>query len=233
MSTIKPQSAPLAGPFAPVDDCWNRIGVNGDQSCPQLPAVIHCRNCQVYAGAAQRNLQRPIDAAYREDWANHFRQPAAREQRHDQAALVFRVGREWLALPAAAVASVAPLAQGHKLPHRSKPGLLGIVSVAGKLTPSMSLGALLGIDQLEAVATDGRHVFARLLVMQWEGQRFAMQVADLHGIARYRVDELAAPAATINKGLDRYLLGVLALGELRVGVLDAALIGHQLTRLLR
>jgi chemotaxis-related protein WspD len=216
-----------------IDDCWNRIGVSGDQSCDKLELHVHCRNCELYSGAAQRNLQRPVGAGYREQWASHFRQPAARHQASDQSALVFRIGREWLALPTRSVASVAPLAPGHRLPHRSGGGLLGIVNVGGKLTPSMSLGALLGIDEQDAPATVGRHIFARLLVMQWEGQAFALPVADLHGIARYAQASLAAPAATINKGLDRFLTGVLTLGEMRVGVLDEALIGHQLTRLLR
>lgn len=216
-----------------LDDCWNRIGVSGDQSCPKLERHVHCRNCEVYSGAAQRNLQRPVDAGYREQWAGHFRQPAARREESDQSVLVFRIGREWLALPAAAIGSVAPLAPCHRLPHRARAGLLGIVNVAGKLTPMMSLGALLGIDDQQSLAASGRHIFARLMVMQWEGQSFALPVADLHGIARFAQAGLAAPAATINKGLDRFLTSVLALGEMRVGVLDAALVGHQLTRVLR
>jgi chemotaxis-related protein WspD len=216
-----------------IDDCWNRIGVGGDQSCAKLEQHIHCRNCEVYSGAAQRNLQRPVSAGYRAEWASHLRQPQARREASDQSALVFRIGREWLALPTRAIGSVAPLASGHRLPHRTGAGLLGIVNVGGKLTPMMSLGALLGIDEQDAPAALGRHVFARLLVMQWEGQAFALPVADLHGIARYAGASLTPPAATINKGLDRFLIGVMTLGELRVGVLDAALIGHQLTRLLR
>ncbi len=216
-----------------IDDCWNRIGVSGDQSCGKLEQHIHCRNCEVYSDAAQRNLQRAVGAGYRAEWADHFRQPAAQRADSDQSALVFRIGREWLALPTRSIASVAPQAPGHRLPHRAGRGLLGIVNVGGKLTPSMSLGALLGIDDQDAPAAVGRHTFARLLVVQWEGQAFALPVADLHGIARYAAAGLAAPAATINKGLDRFLTGVLTLGEMKVGVLDEALVGHQLTRLLR
>jgi chemotaxis-related protein WspD len=216
-----------------IDDCWNRIGVSGDQSCALLAQHVHCRNCDVYSAAAQRNLQRPIDAAYRREWAGHFSEKADQRAALDQSALVFRIGREWLALPTRAVDSVAPLATGHRLPHRSAPGLLGVVSVGGKLTPLMSLGAMLGIDEHDTPRTSGRHVFARLLVMQWEGRSFALPVADLHGIERYAQDALAAPAATINKGLDRFLTGVMAKGEMRIGVLDEALIGHQLARLLR
>jgi chemotaxis-related protein WspD len=108
--------------------------------------------------------------------------------------------------------------------------------VAGKLTPSVSLGALLGIDEQDGPAMagrGGRHIFARLLVMQWEGQAFALPVADLHGIARYAQAGLATPAATIDKGLERFLTGVLALGDMRIGVLDESLVGHQLARSLR
>jgi chemotaxis-related protein WspD len=60
-----------------------------------------------------------------------------------------------------------------------------------------------------------------------------MRVADLHGIARYRQADLAAPPATVNKGAERLVLGILTLDAMRVGVLDADLLGHQLTRLLR
>jgi chemotaxis-related protein WspD len=227
---------PMANPVhdrAPIDDCWNRIGVSGDQSCARLEQHIHCRNCDVVSNAAQRNLQRPVSSGYREQWASILRQPQAQRAASDRSALVFRIGREWLALPTLFVGSVAPTAPGHRLPHRSSAGLLGIVNVAGRLVPMMSLGALLGIDEQGGPTALRRHVFARLLVLQWEGQAFALPVADLHGIAHYAHAALAPPAATINKGLDRFLAGVLALGDMQVGVLDAQLIGHQLTRLLR
>jgi chemotaxis-related protein WspD len=223
-----------------VDDCWNRIGMGGDQSCPVLPAVIHCRNCGVYAEAAQHNLQRPVDAAYRAEWAAHFSEPLAQAAGADQAALVFRVGREWLALPAACAETVAPLAPRHKLPHRRHPGLLGIVSVGGKLKPLISLEAILGIDSNPGTGGDhahdlgqGRHVFPRLLVVQLDGQRYAVPVAELHGIARYSRADLAAPPATVNKGLVPFVTGVLQVGSMRVGVLDAALLGGQLAGCLR
>ena len=228
MST--PDTSP---PQALLADCWNRIGVAGDQSCEQLASAIHCRNCEVYAGAAQRNLQRPVAPGYREHWAAHFRQPRQERVADDSAALVFRIGREWLALPAAVVDSVAPEARGHRLPHHSGTGLLDVVNVGGKLHPQVSLAALLGIDDHDPVQHGGRHVFARLVVLRWEGQAFAVPVADLHGIVRYPSAALAQPAATINKGLVRYLTGVLTEAGMQIGVLDAPLLCHQMERLLR
>ena len=218
-------------------NCWNRIGVSGDQSCEKLAVHVHCRNCEVYADAAQRNLQRPVSAGYRDQWAAHFSQASQARAQNDSAALAFRIGREWLALPAAIIDSVAPEGAGHRLPHRSGAGLLGVVNVGGKLLPSISLATLLGIDQRDsagehAIAARG-HTFARLVVMQWEGQSFALPVADLHGIVRYASGALAAPAATINKGLVRFLTGVLSEAGMHIGVLDAPLVAHQMARLLR
>jgi len=216
-----------------LDDCWNRIGVLGDQSCDKLEQHVHCRNCEIYADAAQRNLQRPVGAGYKEEWAAHFRQSDADGETLDSSCLVFRVGGEWLSLPTGLFVTVAPQATPHRLPHRNARGLKGIVNVGGTLYPCMSLAELLGIDENEGVAATGRHVFARLLVMQWEDQTFAMPVADLHGIVRYASGAVQTPAATINKGLSRYLSGVIVQQDLRIGVLDAALIGHQFSRTLR
>lgn len=214
-------------------DCWNRIGVSGDQSCEKLAVHVHCRNCEVYAGAAQRNLQRPVSDGYREEWALHFRQARQARGSDDSAALVFRLGREWLALPATIIDSVAPQGASHRLPHRSGAGLLGVVNVGGKLLPSISLATLLGVDERDVPVASGRHTFARLIVVQWEGQAYALPVADLHGIVRYRAGAMAAPAATINKGLVRFLNGVLSEAGMHIGVLDAPLVGHQMARLLR
>ena len=216
-----------------IDDCWNRIGVAGDQTCEKLAQHIHCRNCEVYASAAQRNLQRAVGAGYKAEWAAHFRQPAIDTQALDASCLVFRIGREWLSLPTKLFVAVAPEARPHRLPHRTDRGLTGIVNVGGTLYPCMSLATLLGIDESEGEAAKGRHTFARLLLVQWEDQAYAMPVADLHGILRHASSAVQAPAATINKGLQRFLTGVITHEDMHIGVLDAALIGYQLARTLR
>lgn len=214
-------------------DCWNQIGVSGDQSCPKLEQHVHCRNCEVYAGAARRNLQRPVTDDYREHWAAHFREPRQDRAHEDGAVLVFRIGREWLALPAAVIDSIAPQAEAHRLPHRDGAGLLGVVNVGGKLYPAISLAILLGIDVRDAPKAAGRHTFARLVVVRWEGQSYALPAADLHGIVRYASRTIKAPAATINKGLERFLTGVLTHADMHIGILDAPLVAHQMARLLR
>jgi chemotaxis-related protein WspD len=232
MTTTNAQAAaPIA--IVNIDDCWNRIGVIGDQSCEKLEQAVHCRNCEVYASAAQRNLQRLVGDDYKKDWAAHFRQAATGTEQLDASCLVFRIGREWLSLPTRMFVSVAPQAKPHRLPHRASRGLRGIVNVGGTLYPCMSLAELLGIDENDGEAATHRHTFARVLLTQWEDQAYALPVADLHGILRYASGTVQAPAATINKGLSRFLSGVISHEDMHIGVLDQALIGYQLARTLR
>src|SRR5215472_14146833 len=49
-------------------DCWNRIGISGDRSCPELEAHIHCRNCPVFASAARAFFDRPAPEGYLAEW---------------------------------------------------------------------------------------------------------------------------------------------------------------------
>lgn len=216
-----------------ITDCWNRIGVRGDQSCELLQQHIHCRNCSVYGNAAQLNLQRAVGDGYQREWAEHFRQPLESDAQHDSSSLVFRIGDEWLALPTSMFVLVAPHALPHRLPHRDARGLAGVVNVGGKLYPCIALAELLGISSAQTVPRTDRHTFARLLLVQWEQQSYALPVADLHGIVRHASAAVQAPAATINKGLHRYLTGVFEHGGMMIGCLDAALLGHQFARSLR
>ena len=50
MSDTPDTSTPFAR--AGLNDCWNKIGVRGDGSCPELKQHAHCRNCPVYASVA-------------------------------------------------------------------------------------------------------------------------------------------------------------------------------------
>jgi chemotaxis-related protein WspD len=215
------------------EDCWARIGVSGDRSCGELARHVHCRNCPEYAAAARRNLERTVDPGYRAHWAAMLSQPPPAARTHDASALVFRVGREWLALPVALVASVAPLAPVHRLPHRGGGPLLGVVNVGGRLAPAVSLATVLGIDEDDAPLVSGRHVFARLLVLRPQGQRIALPVAELHGMVRYAGAGLLAPAATVGRAPPACVAGVIDAPGVRAGLLDADLLASILLELLR
>ena len=213
----------------PVNDCWNSsIGVRGDRSCEKLPEYVHCRNCPVYTEGARAIMQRALPADYQRDWATQFAAPQPPPRMTDQSALVFRIGCEWLCLPTRLCITVAEMAPAHRLPHRNNPVLSGIVNVKGKLYPCMSLAALMAVGDEEAPQHAKRQVYPRLLVMQLAQHAFALPVQDLHGVHRHAASDLLAPPTTVNQTVHRYLTGVLDIEGMKVGCLDAELVGYQL-----
>lgn len=220
-------------PQVVLDDCWNRIGVQGDQSCPRLCQHGHCRHCEVYAEAAATLRGQPLSAGVRQDWAQaHARVPSA-QANNTQAALVLRLGCEWLALPSGMLVGAAESARPHRIPHRNAPMLLGLVNVRGRLYPCVSLAVALGIDQ-EAPRTSGsvgeRRTFPRLLLVSLGPQTYALPVDEVRGLQRYAATDLQAAPTTV---LQPFLQGVLALDSLQVGLLATPPLERLLAECLR
>lgn len=174
----------------PVDDCWNRIGVRGDKSCPMLVEHIHCRNCPVYAAAAIRLLDR-----YSLGDESPVLAPAVEEATpaEGRAYLIFRLGDEWLGLPTRALAEVAPECAVHSLPHQRSPALLGVANVRGTLVACVSLGELLGLDRRSNVS-EGSRVVPRMLILAAAGGPVLSPVDEVDGI--HSLDTAAMVAAT-------------------------------------
>ncbi|WP_409261311.1 chemotaxis protein CheW [Pseudomonas putida] len=161
-----------------IDDCWNRIGVHGNKQCPLLERHIHCRNCEVYAAAATRLLDRY--ALIEADLA-HVDTPV--ETSAGRSLLLFRLGEEWLALATACLAEIAPLQPVHSLPHQRSRVLQGVANVRGALVPCLSLGDLLGVERLSEPARSGR-VMPRMLILAASGGPVVMAVDEIDGIHR-------------------------------------------------
>src|SRR3954470_16872644 len=90
----------------PVEDCWNRIGVRGDRSCVELAKVVHCYNCQVFAGAGRRFLDAPSPPGYLDEWTQRLAAPADESVSDLLGVVIFRLGEEWLGLRVGALVEV-------------------------------------------------------------------------------------------------------------------------------
>ncbi|ATP48845.1 chemotaxis protein CheW [Pseudomonas putida] len=161
-----------------IDDCWNRIGVHGDKQCPLLERHIHCRNCDVYAAAATRLLDRY--ALLQDD---HAAVAPAAEESVGRSMLLFRLGEEWLALATACLAEIAPLQAVHSLPHQRSRMLQGVANVRGALVPCLSLADLLGVQPAAGQQRSGREM-PRMLILAAEGGPVVMAVEEIDGIHR-------------------------------------------------
>ena len=95
-------------------DCWNRIGVSGDRSCPELGKVVHCHNCPVFSAAGRCILDAPPPRGYLEEWTARLAEPEEEAAGTLESVLVFRLGEEWLALAVAVLVEVLPLRSIHR-----------------------------------------------------------------------------------------------------------------------
>src|SRR5262249_26555605 len=154
----------LPGRPAGDGDCWQRIGVAGDRSCPELNTFIHCRNCPVFANAARSFFDRPAPEGYLAEWTRWLAdadglgpraEPEAtkeedkgdtQSQREGISVLIFRLGEEWLALRTGAVVEVTTPRPVHRVPHRSNRVFTGLVNLQGQAQLCVSLHGLLGVD---------------------------------------------------------------------------------------
>jgi chemotaxis-related protein WspD len=207
-----------------IDDCWNRIGIQGDHSCTLLDKHVHCRHCDVYASAAKQLLDRlPPDLDGQEAAAN-----SAAAQTTDPATpvLVFRLGAEWLALPSSGLVEVATTRPVHTLPRRS--GLvLGVCNVRGRLLICASLGHLLGLPAMTA-ETPARKSTARLLILGGTARGVVAPVDEVDGMEAFPASAIGPVPATITGA--QFASGVVRHHDRTVGILDHARVMRAIER---
>ncbi len=206
------------------NDCWNRIGAAGDQSCPELRRHVHCRNCPVFAAAAGQLLERGLPDGYAREWAGRLAEPVRSAAAAEDSLTVFHVGAEWLALPSAAFREVAAVQTVRVIPHRSNAVLLGLVSVRGAIHLCFSMAALLGLNPAAAPASDAKRsvIAPRHCLLDDHGRGWVFQADAVLGLCRFHAADLRPPPATVAHALPQFSRGLIDHAGHVVGVLDEA-----------
>ena len=215
---------------APMPECWRKIGVAGDRSCPELEAVIHCRNCPVLAEAARTFFDRGAPLGYLDEWRAILEEPAEEVAADTTSVLVFRLDTEWLALPTAVLVEVTPVRTLHRLPHRPGGVLAGLVNIRGQLQLCASLHGLVGLPGGPATATTADdptdRTGARLLVVDRPGDAAAgcwvIGVDEVAGVHRVTKGMLRAVPSTVGHAGGRLSSALFDWQERTVALLDEA-----------
>lgn len=208
-------------------DCWKRVGIWGDRSCPELKVHLHCRNCPVYSAGATRLLNAEVSEAYMAGHAQHYAE-AKRSLRHGaNSAVVFRLTTEWFALATNVFREISPVRPVHSLPHRRDRIVTGLVNIRGELLVCVSLAAALGL-----AGQTGTDRTARLAVMLREGDRFVFGADEIAGIHRFDDAEVGPVPATLAHAQAPYTRGIFTWRDRPVGLLDDQLLFYTLNRTL-
>lgn len=198
-----------------VDDCWNRIGVGGDRSCPELPEHVHCSNCPVFARAARSFFDRPAPTDYLAEWNEYLSKPEDWEDQARVGVVVFRLGDEWLALATRALVEITQTRPAHRVPHRSNRVFLGLVNIRGQLHLLMSLHGLLGVTPDPAGSPA-----KRLLVVEHKGDRWVFAADEVRTVERVQLDQLGKVPGTLANPAHSFTQAVFAWQDRHVGFLD-------------
>ncbi len=212
--------------FIELDDCWNKIGVWGDSEsrCKRLEKFVHCHNCPVYSQAARRLLDRELPEDYVREWTRLLANPKEFEWSSPYSAFVFRIGTEWLAFPSFVIREVIAMGRIHKVPHRNRRLLRGLVNVRGKLEICVSVGTVLGIKP----DTRGHELTKfsdreRLVVAEKDGYCVVFPVSEVRGIFHYSSESVSDPPVSVTGSKQAYATGMLKLDDIEVGMIDEEL----------
>ena len=231
----KTENATATAPPADEGDCWHRIGVNGDRTCPELPTHVHCRNCPVFAAAARTFFDRPAPEGYLAEWTRwladsdglksrgeqggegDLEDGGALDQREGVSFLIFRLGSEWLAFRTRTVAEVTTPRPVHRVPHRSNRVLTGLVNLQGRAELCVSLHGLLGVD-----ATAAESSTPRLVVLRDRGraETWAFVADQVLGVHRVPSSQWRAVPSTLVNPAVGFSQAILSWNERSIGLLD-------------
>ena len=212
----------------PPEQCWNRIGVRGDRSCPELVKVTHCNNCPVFAAAGRRFLDAPSPAGYLDEWTTRLAARDDTREGDESSVLVFRLGDEWLALPVAVLVEVTRPRAQHRIPHRG--GLLaGMANIRGELLLCVRLDLLLGT----ATDSDSDSDLRRLVVIRREADCWVFAADEVDQVHRVLLPDLSSAAPTLARSQGKMTRGVFPHAGRSVGLLDDARLFQSLRERLR
>ncbi|GLS21876.1 chew domain protein [Labrys miyagiensis] len=201
------------------------------------PGSATLPNAPVAAQTARSLLDRPLPVGYREEWAQHFARNDRGARGEDDASeksrsfMIFRIGEEWLALPAAIFHDVVEPRPVHSLPHRRDALVLGLVNVRGELLVCVSLAQLLHIGQSAPQARSTRvDRLRRMVVIGSEHRRIVFVADEVHGLQRRHESSLLTIPATVSKSASAFTTAMLAWEGRTVGCLDETSVLDMLDR---
>jgi len=96
---------------------------------------------------ARTMFEQPAPAGYLEEWAKYLALSCFDRDAYGKGVILFDLGDETLAWPAADVQVTLNSRPVHVLPNQRSRVLLGVAHVRGALLPCMSLAALLGLQK--------------------------------------------------------------------------------------
>lgn len=181
--------------------------------------------------SANRLLERSPESSYTDEWTSLL----AKEQEvprdtHEVAAVLFRIGREWLAFPALYLNEVTNSKVIHRIPHQRNTIFKGLINLRGQLRICINLGHLLEIKEVVEVGKSHVLKYQRMICIGKDGSQWIFPVDEVSGVFHFNVDHMENVPVTVVKSKVNYLKGVIPLDGKNIGFIDEELLFASLQR---
>ncbi|YAG16033.1 Chemotaxis protein CheW [Nostoc sp. DSM 114161] len=163
-------------------------------------------------------LERPTPEHYRHEWTQLLAQSQGEKNlqmpsytvatTETLTVVIFRLQREWLALPAQVFKETTPPSVIHTLPHRNNQVLRGLINIRGELLLCVSLNHLLNIESSDTPLLLSSVVHSRMVVIEKAGNAWVFPVDELYGLHRFPRQELHDASRNMTQAAQTYTQGL-------------------------
>lgn len=181
---------------------------------------------------ALRLLNRPPNPAYIATWTELLAQHKQDEEKEGGSVIIFRLGKEWLAITTLVFCRIIPFHTVHSLPHHTNDILLGVVNFEGQITLCINMHRFLLVEDTFSGPIEllNSGMFKRMIAIQNQQERWIFPVDDIYGIFQFESESLENIPVNIKKSSTNYLRGIIPWNGKSVGYLDEQLIFDGLRR---
>lgn len=173
-------------------------------------------------------LNRPTDEQYIQEWTDlisHERVESSGE--NYLSVVIFRLGKEWLALSTGVFSEVTENKLIRRIPHREGEVLRGLVNLRGQLCLCVDLSKLL---EIESYTDPSKKRTSQMIAIEQNQQRWVFIADEILGIFLCDMDTLKNIPVTVAKSTANYLKGTVTIEGKQVSVLDEELLFYSLER---
>lgn len=206
--------------------CWEHIGVWGNKTCKELEVHIHCKNCPVFSKAGRQLFSRERSGGQIIEVFNQKKENEKNEK--NLSVFLFRVGKQWYALPAERMIEIASDSKIHTLPMMQNPVVKGIVNIRGQIKVLFDLHKIIK----EHFQATSKHNIPRIILTGSGKDEYAFRVDEAWGVWKVAESALQKPPK-IYQSESSLVNYVLTWQEKDVALLNYELLSATITKLLK
>lgn len=184
------------------------------------------------ATAANLLLEREAEPDYIQEWTTLLMKEKEKgDSTTEGSVVIFRLGKEWLALSTLVVAQVAENRPVHSIPHRSNAVLAGIVNLGGQLKLCIRLHHFLEIGRDDAEHSYKTPLaYSRMIAIQNEEEFWIFLVDEVYGIVHCDFAFMENVPVTVSKSAANFLKGVMHWEGKSLGIINEDMLFYSLRR---